>query len=229
MIYIDEININYKEKKLLTNTSLKLDNGIFYCFIGRNGSGKTSLFNYFKKNYSNKFNIRMLKQNQNIESSYGISLWDFLKSYCIFERILEWEQLIIKYLTKFDLYDKRFQLIDSLSGGEKQRMFLAQILLGESELILLDESFSNLDIGHKIEYYGLFKEEAKCRDIPIILIEHDLRFALEFSKNILFCHTKGQSLEAYLSDSTELPMIIKQEFGISISSENRYLLLDKNI
>lgn len=225
MINFDGINISYQQKEILKEANLEVKKGEFYCFIGRNGSGKTSFFNYLKSNKSNKLRIRMLKQNQCIDSAYGIAIWDFLKSYCIFEKIFQWEKSLIFYLKKFDLYEKRFQLIDSMSGGEKQRMFLSQILLGKSELILLDESFSNLDIEHKIEYYDLFKNEAKNRHIPIILIEHDLRLALELSENIIFCITRNMLLKCYSSVSEELSDMINQEFRIAITDENKYTRL----
>ena len=225
MIYFDDINISFKQKRLLTNTSFNISKGELYCFIGRNGSGKTSLFKYLKSDNQNRINIRMLQQNQSIESSFGISLWDFLKSFCIFERIFDWEELLNSYLDIFELNDKKRQLIYSLSGGEKQRMFLVQILLGKSELIFLDESFSNLDIRHKIIYYKLLKKEAQERHIPIILIEHDLRFALENANNILFCKTKEQSIEVFVSESRQLFKQINQDFEIDISSENKYVLL----
>lgn len=229
MIYFDGINISFKEKTLLSNASFEILKGELYCFIGRNGSGKTSLLKHLKSDYSKRIDIRMLQQNQNIESSFGISLWDFLKSFCIFERISNWEDHLNYYLNIFELNDKHNQLIDSLSGGEKQRMFLVQILLGESELIFLDESFSNLDIKHKIKYYNLLKEEAKNRNIPIILIEHDLRFALENSSNILFCKLKDKSLEVFLSESKKLIKQINEDFEVDISQDNKYVLLTDSI
>ena len=229
MISFNEININYGKKIIIEDGSLELKKGVFYCFIGRNGAGKTSILKYLKSDTLNKLNTRMLMQNQESGSAYGMVIWDFLKSYCIFEKIIQWEETLSLYLKEFNLYDKRFQLICSLSGGEKQRMFLSQILLGKSDLILLDESFSNLDIEYKVEYYAIFKREAKKRNIPIILIEHDLRFALEFSENILIALKKMKSIKSYKSAENKLKDMIVEEFRIVITNENKYERVgDKN-
>ena len=228
MIIFDQIDINYGEKNILVNSRLELKQGRFYCFIGKNGSGKTSLFNYMKSNKQHNYNIRMLQQNHEMKSHYEITVWDFLKSFCKFESLIQWKNLIDSYLIKFELEDKRFQLINNLSGGEKQRLFLIQILLGSSDLLLLDESFSNLDIEHKIKYYELLKNEAERRNIPIVLIEHDLRFALEFSTNIIFCITKTCEIRNYKSGTEELNRMINQEYNIEITPENKYHRLLKD-
>ena len=226
MINFEPINISFGDKKILSSSNFQLKKGCFYCFIGKNGSGKTSLFKHIKN--KNNHNIRLLQQNQFIDSTYDISVWNYLKSFCVFENIFSWDKLMVEYLNKFELYEKRFQIIDSLSGGEKQRMFLVQTLLGHSDLILLDESFSNLDIEHKIEFYSLFIEEAKSRNIPIILIEHDIRLAIELSSNILFCLTHNLSIKNFKSNSTELKEMIEIEYGITIDENNKYELLKKN-
>lgn len=223
MIKVKNINIQYKNKIILRNAKLDLENGAFYTLIGRNGSGKTSLFNYIKNN--SNFNVRMLRQNVNVNSVYDISIFDFLNAYCIYEKIVDREYKLDKYLRMFELYDKKDQLINILSGGEKQRLFLSQIFIGDSELILLDESFSNLDIKHKILYYKVLKQEAFCRNIPIILIEHDLRLAIECSQHILLCNSSHKKIEKYSVNSESLRMEIMDEFKVKLNSENQYELI----
>jgi ABC-type cobalamin/Fe3+-siderophores transport system ATPase subunit len=224
MINFNQIDLEIGKITLLKNTNLRLQKGCFYCFIGKNGSGKTTLFRHLKNQNDIDLKTRLLQQDSQTKSTYGITVWGYLKAFCIFERILEWEKKVNNYLTKFNLNEKREQLIGSLSGGEKQRMLLAQIFLGDSDLILLDESFSNLDISYKIKYFSLLREEAINRNIPIILIEHDIRLAIEYSERILLLLTQNGSLKVFLSNDRTLKEAIREEFSIIISDKNTYEL-----
>lgn len=79
------------------------------------------------------------------------------------------------------------RLIDQLSGGEWQRALLARTLAQQTELLLLDEPTSNLDLGHVLETYQLLKSLSQDREQTrgILCITHDLNLAAEFADRIL--------------------------------------------
>jgi len=72
-----------------------------------------------------------------------------------------------------------------LSGGEKQRIALAKILLSSPKLFLLDEPFSNLDIGHKNILKSVIRDMSEDLGITLILVSHDPLDTLSWADEIL--------------------------------------------
>ncbi|EMR01101.1 ABC transporter ATP-binding protein [Cesiribacter andamanensis] len=74
---------------------------------------------------------------------------------------------------------------DQVSGGEKQRIALARLLVGKPELILLDEPFSNLDMAHKADLKEVIQSISERLGISVILVSHDPLDSLSWADQIL--------------------------------------------
>jgi iron complex transport system ATP-binding protein len=95
----------------------------------------------------------------------------------------------------FDIATNAMELTDTLeiahrpfnelSGGEKQRIFIARAVAQETDLILLDEPTANLDIRHQVQFYNLMTTLNTEKSITIVTVSHEINLASEFCKNIL--------------------------------------------
>ena len=72
-----------------------------------------------------------------------------------------------------------------LSGGMQSRVALGRALVLEPDLLLLDEPFSALDIGLKLELYSLLREQIQARDTAVLMITHDLMEAVRLADRIV--------------------------------------------
>lgn len=73
----------------------------------------------------------------------------------------------------------------SLSGGQRQRAFIAMALAQKTEILLLDEPTTYLDIYHQIEILEMVKELNEKHNITIVMVLHDINQAIKYSHNIV--------------------------------------------
>jgi len=73
----------------------------------------------------------------------------------------------------------------SLSGGELQRVLLARALLGNPELLVLDEPAQNLDIAGQLSFYKLLDKVYNERKIAILMVSHDLHMVMASTKQVI--------------------------------------------
>jgi iron complex transport system ATP-binding protein len=91
------------------------------------------------------------------------------------------EEIIENILIKLDIGDIRDRMIDELSGGTLQRVFLARTLAQTPDLILLDEPANHLDLKHQIELLNFLKAWVNDSNKTLISVFHDLNLARQFS------------------------------------------------
>lgn len=93
---------------------------------------------------------------------------------------------ILQLLGIEDLKDRR---IGKLSGGQSQRVFLAKALVGEPQLLLLDEPTSGVDVHSKSEFYNILGKLNKEMGITIILSSHDVGVVTKLANRVVCLNT----------------------------------------
>lgn len=193
-LVLKDINVTFEENKITT-------------IIGPNGCGKSTLLQcvnnqvnlikgdiYFKGTSLKDIDIKekakriaLLPQLRSISSITAKSLVEHGRfPYLGFLRkpSIEDKNIVDEAMHFTNTYDFQHTNIEELSGGERQRVFFAMTLAQGSELILLDEPTTYLDIYYQYEVLNLVKR-LKNQGKTIILVLHDISQAIAISDSIV--------------------------------------------
>ena len=115
-------------------------------------------------------------------------------------------------LSLCDAEDLADRYLDEMSGGERKRVFLARVLAGNPELILLDEPLASLDISHMQQFSRLLRDIVGRTGTTVIYATHDLNWAAAYSDRMLVMQRGSLALDAA---PTELmrPDVVRNLFG----------------
>jgi zinc/manganese transport system ATP-binding protein len=222
IVSADNLSVGYKNRLIWQNANFSIRPGEFVGLLGPNGAGKTTLFRLLLglvKPSGGQLNImgkgpkkgnpkigyipqRRLTDSESrlaaIEyvrlavsgTSYGFSLPKTAKHEI---------ELAYKTLERVDGLELADRALSELSGGEMQRVFLAQALVSKPDLLLLDEPLSNLDIRRSYQLISLIHDIAKQDKIGVILIAHDINPLLPVIDRIIYI-ANGQVLNGKINE-----------------------------
>lgn len=182
-------NLTYSigDKTILDNISFSVSSGEVVAVVGKNGVGKTTLLNNILEKLNKANEITLIGENptlgyvpqfRQIDEELPLSAKDFV-SLPIQKGFLPWlskkeKESIKNALSLTNSIKLENKSIGTLSGGEKQRVFLAQALVNKPNLLLLDEFTSNLDKTSEVECMTLVKDITKKENIITLCITHEL-------------------------------------------------------
>jgi iron complex transport system ATP-binding protein len=98
------------------------------------------------------------------------------------KRDIEVVSEVIKFMGIEEMAER---YLDQLSGGQKQKVFIARALAQEPQIFLLDEPTSSLDIRHQLEVLETLRELARQKKCLVIMVIHDLNLASRFSDKMV--------------------------------------------
>ena len=218
-------NLTYSigDKTLLDNITFSVTSGDVIAVVGKNGVGKTTLLNNILEKLNKTSQITLVGENptlgyvpqfRQIDEELPLSAADFV-SLPIQKGLLPWlskkeKSSIKEALELTNSLKLQNKSIGTLSGGEKQRVFLAQALVNKPNLLLLDEFTSNLDKTSEIECMTLVKEITKKENIITLCITHELSLINEkYVDKILYLEKgcfKFISIEDYNIEKNNLKL-----------------------
>lgn len=209
ILKLDNVSFSYGKSQVLKDISFAIAEGEFVALVGSNGVGKStilkimnricrdysgivSLFDRDLVEYSQKEvaqKISYVPQFLNFDHSY--SVYDFLSMSCYpySSRIASLdsgnESKISTALEVTNTKDLVDRLVDTLSGGERQKILIAASIVQDSSVIMLDEPTAFLDPLHEYEICKLLLHLNKDMGKTIIVVTHSINHAVSWNRRII--------------------------------------------
>ncbi|MBU5454647.1 metal ABC transporter ATP-binding protein [Caproiciproducens sp. MSJ-32] len=194
MINIKNLSFSYSNKPpyILNNINLTIPDGAYLSIVGENGSCKTTLIKLIlgilKPNLGsieiNSNKIGYVPQRlDSFNSQFPITVKEVLS--CHKKSLKNKDINILEMLKIVNMQEYKNQLLGMLSGGQQQRVLIARALMGNPDIIILDEPSTGVDEVNQKEIYSILKRLNKENKKTIISIEHNINIALENSTHIL--------------------------------------------
>ena len=223
MINIKNLCFAYvKGTELLKDINLSIPKGVYLSVVGENGSCKSTLIklilNLLKPDSGsielNCSRVSYVPQRlDNFNPDFPLTVKELLTTHCKSLKIHD-VNAIDDALNHVGMIDFKNSLIGNLSGGQQQKVFIARALIGNPDLIILDEPSTGIDEKSQQEIYPLLQELNKSYDKTIISVEHNTKVALKYSTHILKVDNGRVRLFSrdeynnYLKNDNELPGVI---------------------
>lgn len=191
MIEINDLSFSYSGKKpyILDGISFEIKTGEYVSIVGENGCGKSTLMRLIlglEKPSSGSINcsskrIGYVPQKvDGVNSGFPITVYEMLYSYQKLLKIKD-KSIIMDQLNVVGMTAYAKVLMDHLSGGQSQKIRIARALMGNPDLLILDEPSTGVDISSQKEIYALLKELNKEKNMTILSVEHNMDAAVKNS------------------------------------------------
>ena len=255
MIEINDLVFSYNRNLILNKISFKVEDAEILGILGPNGSGKTTLLNVINgilkkdggeilikgkkiEKYSRKELARIMGVvPQDMVPAFDFSVFEIVSMgryphLGIMEPLsTKDEKIIFDALKKTGTFDLKNKSITEISGGERQRVFIARAIAQDPEMILLDEPTSNLDIRYQIEILEII-EQMRSRGKTILMSMHDVNLAIRYCTKIALIHNGeilafGEPEEVINENSIEIAYGIKGKIVRNGGNKIAYILPEK--
>lgn len=231
--------MSYGKKQVLNQVSLEIEKGKTTAIIGVNGSGKSTLLKalgrlmkgegevFYQDKTLSALSQREVAQiltllPQGLQAPSDITVYElvslgrFPHQKMTQQRLSEEDKEFVEFVMKeTNIWEMRDKYVSQLSGGQQQRAFITMILAQDSEIILLDEPTTYLDLLHQLDILKLLKSFAEKMNKTVVYVIHDLNHAARFADNMIIVK-EGRIFASGTVEELFTEEMIKESFGLQV-------------
>lgn len=231
---VQNISFGIDKTDILKDISFDVEQNSFVGIIGPNGSGKSTLLKciygvnkpnkgdiYFEKDNLLKISgkerakkIAVLAQESSGQFDFSVrqvvEMGRYPHKKTLENYSKEDEEIIERVLVDMKLIDYKERSFNTLSGGEKQRVLIARLLVQESDFIVLDEPTNHLDIGYQIEIMNTIKNMG----VTVLAAIHDMNMAALYCDKVILMK-KGEVINCGEVEHVLTADMLKTLFNVS--------------
>ncbi|MGN6384680.1 MAG: metal ABC transporter ATP-binding protein [Verrucomicrobiota bacterium] len=237
VLRVREVKVSFGSNTILDGVNLEIPRGEVVALIGPNGSGKTTLLRSIlglqpiDSGSIEIFGHRELRkvlprvgyvpQKLSLDRGFILSVREFLSlrarqtSQWFWKSTRAIDQKVCQGFSEIGIESLLDKPVAQLSGGQLQRVLIAFSLLGEPELLLLDEPTAGVDTPGEQSFYELISQVQQKHKLTVILVSHDLSMVYRYASwvyalNRVIC-CEGTPQQVMNADS------LRQAYGIHVS------------
>ena len=215
-IVADGVAAAYGDRLIWRNASFTVNTGEFVAVLGPNGSGKSTLLRLLlglqppaagtlevlgKRPHRGNALVGYVPQRRNIDRDLPVRGRDFVHLGIDGDRwgvalgdTRSTRQRVDDAIRSVDAQSYADRPIGRLSGGEQQRLLLAQALAGRPQMLLLDEPLASLDLRNQVVIAELVADLARANGLTVLLIAHDINPLLPIVDRVLYVAHGGVAI-----------------------------------
>lgn len=207
------LSFGYNQKNILDKLDIEIKEGELTSITGPNGVGKSTLIKCMSNIHKLKSGVIYLGSDildkkdskelakilgyvpQKEESNFSITVYEMIllgrRPYINWKVKDNDKKVVDQLIKRMKIEDLAERDINTLSGGERQKVAIARALAQEPEILLLDEPTASLDLNHQIEVMKTLQELAHREDRSVVVVLHDLNLASRFSDKVFLMSKNG--------------------------------------
>ncbi|MDW7675712.1 MAG: ABC transporter ATP-binding protein [Bacillota bacterium] len=231
------LTLSYGNGPIIDNLSIKIPQGKITVFVGSNGCGKSTLLRSLARllkpqkgavlldgKVITKMPTKEAARNLSILpqgpiAPEGLTVLQLVKQgrYPYQNWLQQWskedEYMVNKALEDTKMRELENRPVDSLSGGQRQRAWIAMTLAQGTDVLLLDEPTTYLDMAHQIDILDLLFELNEREKRTIVMVLHDLNLAARYAHHMVAVHNKTVFTEGKPEEIITCEMV-QEVFGM---------------
>jgi iron complex transport system ATP-binding protein len=251
MLETQELTVRYGDLTVLDKLSFTLEPGEWLMIVGPNGAGKSTAISAITQSapYTGTVSFEgadvrskkpaelarcmgVLMQKHSAEYAFTVEEVVALGRYCHSSGFLAGRgghdtEAVEAALELTGLLPLRAQSVLTLSGGELQRTFLAQVFAQEPRLLLLDEPTNHLDLIYQKQIFGLISDWLKQPGRAVLSVVHDLSLARAYGTRALLLD-RGKTVAAGPVTEVLSPANLDPVYGMDVAAWMRTMLSQWN-
>ena len=189
LLEVSSVDLILGKRLLLENVNLKVGPGEILTVIGPNGAGKTTLLRValgLQKptvgtvKRQSGLSIGYMPQRLHLDPTFPLTVKRFMALACNND-----PDKIRSLLSEVGADHVVDSAVQTLSGGELQRVLLARALVREPELLVLDEPVQGVDVHGQVELYQMISRIRNQRGCAVLMVSHDLHLVMAATDQVL--------------------------------------------
>ena len=194
ILIVSNLSMHFEDKVLFDKINFSLPKGSMTALLGANGTGKTTLTRLLlgiltpsagTVTFAKNIRLGYVPQFRNIDPDYPLCIKSFVELNAPLFKNAATKKHVHNVLRETDLLAIQNTRMGEASGGQKQRAYLAQALLDQPDLIILDEATASLDPVAKEELMKLITHFNEKHKMTVLFVTHDIPLAKKYMRSYL--------------------------------------------